>query len=115
MTGAYRLNADCIVHTVGPIYSGSREDAKLLEQCYKNSMDAAWECNCQTVAFPSISTGAYRFPLAKAAEIAINTILEYLEQDTCIEDVYMVCFDYNTMAAYNKVMRALGREVEEDY
>ena len=70
---------------------------------------------CERFEIPSISTGAYRFPLAKAAEIAINTILEYLEQDTCIEDVYMVCFDYNTMAAYNKVMRALGREVEEDY
>ena len=116
ITPGFKLDAKYIIHTVGPVWNnGLTNEEELLRQCYKKSLDLAVEYNCRTVAFPSISTGAYRFPLAKAAEISINTILEYLEQDTCIEDVYMVCFDYNTMAAYNKVMRALGREVEEDY
>ena len=53
-------------------------------------------------------------PFAKAAEIAINTSLEYLEQDTCLEDVKLICFDFNTKAAYDKVMRALGRLEDED-
>ncbi len=116
ITPGFKLDAKYIIHTVGPVWNnGLTNEEELLRQCYKKSLDLAVEYNCRTVAFPSISTGAYRFPLAKAAEIAINTILEYLEQDTCIEDVYMVCFDFNTKAAYSKVMRALGREVEEDY
>ena len=105
VTGAYRLNADCIVHTVGPIYSGSREDAKLLEQCYKNSMDAAWECNCQTVAFPSISTGAYGYPIDKAAKIALRTVRNWLwEHPDSFMDVYFCCFSKADLMEYQNAL-----------
>ena len=115
VTPAFNLHAKYIIHTVGPVWNnGLTNEAELLRQCYIKSLDLAVEYNCKTVAFPSISTGAYRYPLAKAAEIAINTILEYLEQDTCLEDVKLVCFDFNTKAAYDKVMRALGRLEDED-
>ena len=115
ITPGFKLDAKYIIHTVGPVWNnGLTNEAELLRQCYIKSLDLAVEYNCRTVAFPSISTGAYRYPLAKAAEIAINTILEYLEQDTCLEDVKLVCFDLNTKAAYDKVMRALGRLEDED-
>ena len=91
ITPGFKLDAKYIIHT-----------------------DLAVEYNCKTVVFPSISTGANRFPLAKAAEIAINTIIEYLEQDTCLEDVKIVCFDFNTKAAYDKVMRELGRLADDE-
>ena len=108
VTGAYRLNADCIVHTVGPIYSGSREDAKLLEQCYKNSMDAAWECNCQTVAFPSISTGAYGYPIDKAAKIALRTVRNWLwEHPDSFMDVYFCCFSKADLMEYQNALSSL--------
>ena len=115
ITPGFKLDAKYIIHTVGPVWNnGLTNEAELLRQCYIKSLDLAVEYNCKTVAFPSISTGAYRYPLAKAAELAINTILEYLEQDTCLEDVKLVCFDFNTKAAYDKVMRALGRLEDED-
>ena len=115
ITPGFKLDAKYIIPTVGPVWNnGLTNEAELLRQCYIKSLDLAVEYNCKTVAFPSISTGAYRYPLAKAAEIAINTILEYLEQDTCLEDVKLVCFDFNTKAAYDKVMRALGRLEDED-
>ena len=94
ITPGFKLDAKYIIHTVGPVWNnGLTNEAELLRQCYIKSLDLAVEYNCKTVAFPSISTGAYRYPLAKAAELAINTILEYLEQDTCLEDVKLVCFD----------------------
>ena len=115
ITPGFKLDAKYIIHTVGPVWNnGLTNEAELLRQCYIKSLDLAVEYNCKTVAFPSISTGAYRYPLAKAAELAINTILEYLEQDTCLEDVKLVCFDFNPKAAYDKVMRALGRLEDED-
>ena len=105
ITPGFKLDAKYIIHTVGPVWNnGLTNEAELLRQCYIKSLDLAVEYNCKTVCFPSISTGAYRFPLAKAAEIAINTILEYLEQDTCLEDVRMVCFDDKTKQFYENAL-----------
>ena len=115
ITPGFKLDAKYIIHTVGPVWNnGLTNEAELLRQCYIKCLDLAVEYNCRTVVFPSISTGANRFPLAKAAEIAINTIIEYLEQDTCLEDVKIVCFDFNTKAAYDKVMRDLGRLSDDE-
>ena len=115
ITPGFKLDAKYIIHTVGPVSNnGLTNEAELLRQCYVKCLDLAVEYNCRTVVFPSISTGANRFPLAKAAEIAINTIIEYLEQDTCLEDVKIVCFDFNTKAAYDKVMRDLGRLSDDE-
>ena len=108
VTGAYRLNADCIVHTVGPIYSGSREGAKQLEQCYENSLNAAWERGCQTVAFPSISTGAYGYPIDKAAKIALRTVRNWLwvHPDSFME-VYFCCFSKADLMEYQNALSSL--------
>ena len=115
ITPGFKLDAKYIIHTVGPVWNnGLTNEEELLCQCYLKSLNLAVEYNCRTVAFPSISTGAYRFPLARAAELAIKTILTFLEQDTCIEEVYMVCFDFNTKAAYDKVMRDLGRATDDE-
>ena len=84
----------------------------MLCRAYLSALNLAVEYNCRSVAFPSISTGAYRFPLDQAAPIAVKTILSFLENDTCIEDVYMVCFDAKTKEAYDKVMKDLGLATE---
>lgn len=115
ITPGFKLDAKYIIHVVGPMWNnGLSNEEELLVQCYLKALNLAVEYNCRTVAFPSISTGAYRFPLPRAAELAIKTILTFLEEDTCIEDVYMVCFDFNTKAAYDKVMRELGKATDDE-
>ena len=104
-TKAYRLPCRYVIHTPGPIWRGgtSNEDA-LLASCYRNCLLIASELGCKTVAFPSISTGVYHFPLARAARIAVTTILQYLASHSELECVSMVCFDAATLAAYKKAL-----------
>lgn len=104
-TKAYRLPCRYVIHTPGPIWRGgtSNEDA-LLASCYRNCLLIASELGCKTVAFPSISTGVYHFPLARAARIAVTTILQYLASHPELECVSMVCFDAATLAAYQKAL-----------
>lgn len=104
-TKAYRLPCRYVIHTPGPIWRGgtSNEDA-LLASCYRNCLLIASELGCKTVAFPSISTGVYHFPLARAARIAVTTILQYLVSHPELECVSMVCFDAATLAAYQKAL-----------
>ena len=78
LTKAYNLPCDYVIHTVGPIYRGGQKDeAKLLENAYRNSLQLAMEQGIRTIAFPSISTGVYSYPLEEAAEIAIRTVREF--------------------------------------
>lgn len=104
-TKAYRLPCRYVIHTPGPIWRGgtSNEDA-LLASCYRNCLLIASELGCKTVAFPSISTGVYHFPLARAARIAVTTILQYLSSHPELECISMVCFDAATLAAYQKAL-----------
>lgn len=104
-TKAYRLPCRYVIHTPGPIWRGgtSNEDA-LLASCYRNCLLIASELGCKTVAFPSISTGVYHFPLARAARIAVTTILQYLASHPELECVSMVCFNAATLAAYQKAL-----------
>lgn len=89
----------------GPIWRGGHAgEAVLLAGCYQNCLRIASELNCKTVAFPSISTGVYRFPLNRAAEIAIRTIEEYLSTHAEIEQVSMICFDGTTLSAYQNAL-----------
>ena len=83
---------------------GHAGEAVLLAGCYQNCLRIASELNCKTVAFPSISTGVYRFPLNRAAEIAIRTIEEYLSTHAEIEQVSMICFDGTTLSAYQNAL-----------
>ena len=79
ITKGYRLRAKYIIHTVGPIYSGTAEDAAQLADCYRNSLNLAKEHDAHSIAFPAISTGVYGYPLEDATEIAVKTVAQWLE------------------------------------
>lgn len=104
ITSGYKLKAEYVIHTPGPIWrGGDKGEYELLKNCYENSLKLAVENEITSISFPSISTGVYRFPVEKAAEIAIKTIKEFMEYDKTIEIINMVCFDEATYRAYKKV------------
>lgn len=106
ITGGYRLPARYIIHTPGPIWrGGTSHEAEQLESCYRSCLELAESNGCRTIAFPSISTGVYHFPLEQAAEIAVRTILQYGKGKTRIVSVEMVCFDDRTKAAYDTALK----------
>lgn len=106
ITKGYNLPARFVIHTPGPVYRGGENgEAELLASCYRNSLKLAAENGCKTVAFPSISTGIYGFPLEKAASVAVKTIQEFLKIQSVVEEVIMVCFDENTKQEYEKAAR----------
>jgi O-acetyl-ADP-ribose deacetylase (regulator of RNase III) len=105
ITKGYRLPAKFVIHTVGPVWRGGNDNEdQLLASCYRNSLKLVVEHGIKTIAFPSISTGAYRFPVKRAAKIAINEIKHFLANDDSIEKVYIVCFDPQTMDAYMEAL-----------
>lgn len=105
ITSGFNLPAKYIIHTPGPIWRGGKHKEKqLLANSYRNSLELADQNACRTVAFPSISTGVYAFPLVQAAPIAIQTIREFLKTASCVEQVTMVCFDLRTTRAYRKAL-----------
>ena len=109
LTKGYRLPAQYVIHTPGPIWrGGDRNEPALLASCYRSCLSLAREKGCKTVCFPSISTGVYHFPLDQAAAIAIRTIADFLAEHDTPETVTMVCFDSRTKAAYESALAALG-------
>ena len=106
ITRGYRLPAKYVIHTPGPVWRGGthRED-ELLASCYRSCLELAAENGCQTVDFPSISTGVYAFPVDRAAGIAIRTIGAFLADHPAVERVRMVCFDSRTRAAYEAALK----------
>ncbi|MGB1251232.1 MAG: O-acetyl-ADP-ribose deacetylase [Candidatus Promineifilaceae bacterium] len=101
ITLGFRLPAKYVIHTVGPVwYGGHKGEADLLASCYREALRLADQYELKTIAFPSISTGAYGFPLRQAAELALTEIRRYLAGDTQIESVTCVCFDKKTFKAY---------------
>jgi O-acetyl-ADP-ribose deacetylase (regulator of RNase III) len=105
LTKGYRLPAKYVLHTPGPVWHGGKSgEAELLKSCYVNCLRLASEHGCKTVAFPSISTGVYHFPLDKASGIAVGAIAEYLEAHPEIELVRMVCFDARTKEYYDAAL-----------
>ncbi len=102
------LSAKYVIHTVGPVYrDGEHGEPGLLENAYRNSLGLAASRGLKSVALPSISTGAYRYPIEEAANIALKTAIEYLKQDTSIELVRFVLFDQNDLEVYGKVLEKL--------
>ncbi|UPQ79445.1 O-acetyl-ADP-ribose deacetylase [Flavobacterium azooxidireducens] len=94
ITTAGKLPSKFVIHTVGPVWNGgNKKENEKLENCYLNSLKLAIENNCKTIAFPSISTGIYKFPKDKAAKIAIKTIKDFLETENTIEKIILVSFD----------------------
>lgn len=97
ITGAYRLHAKNIIHTVGPVYSGSENDKKLLASCYRNCLELAKANNLYSIAFPGISTGVYGYPLEEASRIAYDTVLEWLKQNRLVP-LHVIFVSYNDKA-----------------
>lgn len=99
ITNGYNLPSKYVIHTVGPVWRGGNENEdELLKNCYRNSLNLAIQNNLKSIAFPSISTGVYGFPINRASEIAISEIKNFLEKNSSIEKVIFVCFsqvDYN--------------------
>ena len=93
ITKGYRLPAKWVIHTVGPVWRDGRHgEAELLAGCYRNSLALAEQKGMRTLAFPSISTGAYGFPMDKAARIAVAEISKCFERNSALEKVVLVCF-----------------------
>lgn len=103
LTKAYNIHhAKYIIHTVGPIYSGDREDAELLSACYRNSLDLALENGCTSIAFPGISTGVYGYPLKEAAEVSLHAVVRWMEKHPDVEmSIYFCCFREEEFATYS--------------
>jgi O-acetyl-ADP-ribose deacetylase (regulator of RNase III) len=105
ITKGYRLTARYVIHTVGPIWqNGAMGEDDLLRNCYRNSLRLAEQHGIKTIAFPSISTGAYSFPIERAARIAIETIREGLETAKDIDRVVFVCFSRRDYDVYTKAL-----------
>lgn len=100
----YRLPAKWVIHTVGPVWhGGSRNEDHLLANCYKNSLQVATELGVTSIAFPSISTGVYRFPLDRATKIALTETKRFLENNDTISEVRFVCFGNEVKKTYESV------------
>ena len=105
ITKGYRLKAKYIIHTVGPIYSGTAEDAAQLADCYRNSLNLAKEHDVHSIAFPAISTGVYGYPLDAATQIAVDTVTDWLQSHVDYDmRVIFCCFDARTAQVYQTKM-----------
>ena len=107
ITKGYNLPAKYVIHTVGPVYKGREEDAKLLEACYKNSLKLAAEHKLRSIAFPAISTGVYGYPVEEAARVAIKAITDFLKENEGIEKVRMVLYTDDAYEVHKKVLREM--------
>ncbi|MDO8141062.1 MAG: O-acetyl-ADP-ribose deacetylase [Candidatus Brocadiales bacterium] len=104
------LKAKYVIHTVGPVYSGgNRREAELLANAYKNSLSLASQYKLKSVAFPSISTGAYGYPVNEAATVALKTVIQYLKTHADIEMVRFVLFGMKAYQAYDKALQELTK------
>lgn len=104
ITAGYRLKADYVIHTVGPIYSGSENDAKLLQNCYWNSLELARRHEIHSIAFPSISAGVYGYPLRDAAEIALKTAADWMKVNSNYGmEILFACFTEEAVKIYHSI------------
>ncbi len=107
ITKGYNLFAKYVIHTVGPVWKGGiQNEEELLKNCYQNSLKLAKEYNCKSIAFPNISTGVYRFPKKLAAEIAYNTVTEFIKSDDSFEKIIFACFDDENFELYMQMVNS---------
>ena len=109
ITTAGNMNAKHVINTVGPIWhGGSQGEAELLASAYRESLKVAAENSLSSIAFPSISTGAYRYPIDEASQVAIGTVVSFLSKATSIKEVVFVLFDSLTFDAYTSALSEIG-------
>lgn len=105
LTQAYRLPAKYVIHTVGPVWhGGTRNEAELLAACYCRSLEIAAAQHVRSIAFPSISTGVYGYPIEAAARIAVDTAKAVLQEKKEIQQVIFCCFSANDLAFYQELL-----------
>ncbi len=111
ITTGGNLEAKYVIHTVGPVWhGGSRGESELLASAYGESLKLAAEHQLKTVAFPSISTGAYGYPVAEAARVALTTVMDFLRNETTsLENVLFVLYDFNTYGIYTEQLKKIAR------
>lgn len=106
-TSAGNLPARYVFHAVGPIYDGRPEDETLLRSAYQCCLDLAEKHGVQSIVFPSLSTGAYGYPLALAAPIALTTVLQHLQQPTCLRQVLFALFGQRAYLVFEQTLERL--------
>ncbi|MEM7828562.1 MAG: O-acetyl-ADP-ribose deacetylase [Candidatus Aenigmatarchaeota archaeon] len=109
ITSAYRLPNKYVIHTVGPVYSGSLQDEKDLRSCYINSLKLAKSHGIKTIAFPAISTGIFGYPMEDAARVAIRAVVDFLMENEEIKIVRFVLFDDKSFNIHKKVLNDIIR------
>ena len=108
ITTAGRLKAKKVIHAVGPVYRGGERDAELLAGAYRSSLELAGEHGLKSVAFPSISTGAYGYPMREAARVALKTATDYMREHPEIEEVRFVLFGRQAYETYEQVLKQIA-------
>jgi O-acetyl-ADP-ribose deacetylase (regulator of RNase III) len=107
ITKGYKLPAKNVIHTVGPVWNGGKNNEdELLASCYRNSLKLAVENGIKSIAFPAISTGVYKFPLDRATKIAIDEVTKFLNDNDEIEKVIFVAFDDSTYNCYEEKLKS---------
>ena len=106
-TTAGKLPAKYVFHAVGPIYSGSADDERLLAGAYQSCLDLAEQYQIESIAFPSLSTGVYGYPLELAAPIALRTIIEHIKRPTSLKQVLLVLYGDRSYQAFEQALRKL--------
>lgn len=105
ITKAYNLPCKFVIHTVGPVWrGGNANESELLKTCYSTSLEIANNNNLTSIAFPNISTGIYGFPKKKAAQIAVDTVKDFLSKNKILQNVYFVCFDDENYGIYKQIL-----------
>jgi O-acetyl-ADP-ribose deacetylase len=110
ITKGYRLPAKFVIHTVGPVWQGGvRREDDLLASCYRRSLELARAHDCESIAFPAISTGVYRFPLHRAAAIAAREVNDFLSGSALPQRAILVCFGPEASSAFEKAVASISR------
>ena len=105
ITSGYDLAAQWVIHAVGPVWGGgTKGEDDLLAGCYRRSLEIATETGIASIAFPAISTGVYRFPVDRAARIAVGTVSDYLDAHADIEKVVFACFGADSVRAHQAAL-----------
>lgn len=114
ITKGYNLPCKYVIHTVGPKWKGgSNNERELLESCYKNSLELAKKNNCESVAFPLISSGVYGYPMNEAFKVAVDTVAEFLMHNDML--VYIVVYNKNALATGSKLFTDIAQYIDDNY